>query len=61
LAVIGFYDLPLDYLDTFNDKIKLVSRQAIQQAFKKRLHIDKMITVIVGGDSEKKVDFSGDG
>jgi zinc protease len=61
LAVIGFYDLPLDYLDTFNDKIKLVSRQAIQQAFKKRLHIDKMVTVIVGGDSEKKVDFSGDG
>jgi len=61
LAVIGFYHLPLDYLDTFNDKIKLVSKQDIKQAFKKRLDIDRMVTVIVGGDSEEKVDYSEDG
>ncbi len=61
LAVIGFYRLPLDYLDTFNDKIKAVSTQAILQAFKHQVDIDRMVTVIVGGDSEQKVDFSEDG
>lgn len=61
LAVIGFYRLPLDYLDTFNDKINGVSKQAVQQAFKHRLDIDRMVTVTVGGNSEEKVDSLEDG
>lgn len=48
LAVIGFYDLPLDYLDTFNDKVTAVSRDAIIDAFQRRLNVDDFVTVMVG-------------
>ncbi len=51
LALIGFYDLPLDYLDTFNDKVAAVTRESIQEAFKRRLNVDHMTTVVVGNRS----------
>jgi len=49
LAVIGFYRLPLDYLDRFPQKIQAITARQIQRAFKRRIHPDKMITVVVGG------------
>ncbi len=49
LAMIGFYGLPLDYLDAFNGKIEAVTRKQIDSAMRARLHPDRMITVIVGG------------
>ncbi len=48
LAVIGFYDLPLSYLDDFNDKVNAVTIQAIQDAFKRRVKMDQMIEIVVG-------------
>jgi zinc protease len=48
--VIGFYGLPLDYLETFNDKVMAVSREQIRDAFQRRVHPDVMATVIVGGN-----------
>jgi len=48
VAMIGFYDLPLDYLKTFNDKVEKVTRKQIMDAFKRRIHPDQMITVMVG-------------
>lgn len=48
LGVIGFYDLPLDYLDTFNKNIDAVSIENIKDAFNRRVNPDKMLTVIVG-------------
>jgi zinc protease len=48
LTVIGFYQLPLDYLQVFNDKIMAVTREMIQETFKRRLHLDKWVTVTVG-------------
>lgn len=48
LAVIGFYDLPLDYLNTFNDKVNAVTVASIKDAFKRRIHPDKLTTVTVG-------------
>ncbi|MEZ5542235.1 MAG: pitrilysin family protein [Pseudomonadota bacterium] len=51
LVVIGFYDLPLDYLDTFNAKIEAVTRAQIMDAFRRRVQPDTMATVIVGGES----------
>ncbi len=50
LAVIGFYGLPLDYLETFNDKVMAVTRGQIRDAFRRHVHPDVMATVIVGGD-----------
>ncbi len=49
LAVIGFYDLPLDYLDTFNEKIEAVTRAQIIDAYRRHVAPEKMVTVIVGG------------
>jgi len=50
LSLIGFYNLPLEYLDTFNNKIEAVSKDDIAQAFQRRISTNKMITVIVGGE-----------
>ena len=51
LAVIGFYDLPLDYLDNFNANILAVTRSDIQDAFKRRVKPNNMVRIIVGGES----------
>jgi len=48
LAVIGFYGLPLDYLDTFNKNVESVTIDQIKDAFKRRLTPDKFVTVMVG-------------
>jgi zinc protease len=50
LAVIGFYHLPLDYLQTFNARIEKVTVKQVQEAFRRRVDPNKMITVVVGGD-----------
>jgi len=51
LVVIGFYGLPLDYLDTFNAKVEAVTREQIIDAFRRRVSPGTMATVIVGGES----------
>ena len=54
LAMIGFYELPLDYLDTFNDKVMAVSREDIAEAFQRRLDVDDFVTVLVGKQQEQQ-------
>lgn len=49
LAVLGFYDLPLDYLDTFIEKINAVTAVQIKDAFKRRVHPDRFVTLVLGG------------
>jgi len=49
LAVIGFYGLPLDYVDTFIARTRAVSREQIRTALQKHLQPQHMVTVIVGG------------
>jgi zinc protease len=51
LSVIGFYGLPLNYLDMFNDKINAVTVEAIKDAYQRRVHPDRMLTVMVGGQT----------
>ncbi|MEN8177986.1 MAG: pitrilysin family protein [Pseudomonadota bacterium] len=48
LAVIGFYDLPLDYLDTFIGKVEAVTAEQIRDAFQRRIDPERMVTVQVG-------------
>jgi zinc protease len=50
LNMIGFYDMPLDYLDTFNDKVTAVTQQQIVDAYQRRVLPDTMVTIIVGGE-----------
>ncbi|MFA6179495.1 MAG: pitrilysin family protein [Candidatus Methylopumilus sp.] len=49
LAVIGFYKLPLTYLDDFNNQVNKVTAAQIKDAFNRRIKTDKMVTVVVGG------------
>ena len=48
LSIIGFYDLPLDYLSGFTDKIKDISAQDIQNAYERLIDMDKLIILSVG-------------
>lgn len=53
VAMIGFYGMPLDYLDTFSQKVEAVTQKEIADAFKRRLNPDRFQTVLAGGDSSK--------
>ena len=51
LGAIGFYHLPLDYLETFNARIEAVTREDVKAAFRRRILPDRLVTVVVGGES----------
>ena len=48
LAVIGFYGLPLDYLDTWSANIGKVTVAGVRAAMKRHLKPENFATVIVG-------------
>jgi len=48
LSMIGFYGLPLDYLNTFAQRVEAVSVEDVKAAFQRRLDPTKMVTVVVG-------------
>ncbi|GAB4268882.1 MAG: pitrilysin family protein [Methylomicrobium sp.] len=48
VEMIGFYDLPLDYLDTFQDKVNAVTVESIKDAFKRRVDPALLQTITVG-------------
>lgn len=48
LSVIGFYGLPLDYLDHWIERIRAVSVQDVRAAFRKHVHPEGLSTIIVG-------------
>ena len=54
VVVIGYYKLPLDYLETFNNNVEAVTIESIKDAFKRRLSPDKLVLVKVGTLSNKK-------
>ena len=54
VVVIGYYKLPLDYLETFNNNVEAVTIESIKDAFKRRLSPDKLVMVKVGAPSNKK-------
>ncbi len=49
LAMIGFYGLPLDYLQRFTGEIEAVTLDAVTDALARRIHPGRMLTVVVGG------------
>jgi len=56
LAVIGFYDLPLDYLDRFNERVSGVRAEQIRAAFNRRVHPDRFATLSVGPREDRAAD-----
>ncbi|WP_079432578.1 pitrilysin family protein [Zoogloea sp. LCSB751] len=53
VAVIGGFGLPLDYLDTYRDKVKAVTVAQVRDAFRRHVSKDHLVTVVVGGDGDK--------
>lgn len=49
-AAIGFYGLPLDYLDQYQAKVQAVTANEIKQAFARRVRPADLITVTVAAD-----------
>ncbi|MGH8728431.1 MAG: M16 family metallopeptidase [Burkholderiales bacterium] len=55
LAVIGFYRLPLTYLDDFTKNVEKVTVKEIKDAFRRRINPDELQTVVVGASEEKPI------
>ena len=53
LSVIGFYQLPLTYMDDFSVRVNKVTVADIRAAFKRKINPEIMATVIVGAPEEK--------
>ena len=50
VAVIGFYGLPLDYLDRYVSNVEQVTAADVRAAFARHVFQDKLATVVVGGE-----------
>ena len=50
VANIGFYGLPLDYLDRYQEKIQAVTADDVRRAFAKTVRPDHLVTVTVAAD-----------
>lgn len=48
LSMIGYHQLPLDYLDTWTSQVSRVTVADIRSAFARKLSLDRMVTVVVG-------------
>lgn len=48
ITMVGTYNLPMDYLDTWTDKVQAVTADDVRTAFGRKLSAEKMATVIVG-------------
>ena len=59
LTVIGFYGLPLDYLERFNARVQAVTAEQIRDAFARRIHPARLAVVSVGGSNESKRQADG--
>lgn len=51
-AMIGFYDLPLSYLERYTSRIEAVTREQVTQALQRRLNPQRLVTVSVGGEAQ---------
>ncbi len=50
VAIIGFYGLPLDYLDHYEENIEKVTAADIKAAFARHVDLKRLITVLVGAE-----------
>ena len=55
VAMIGFYEMPLDYLETFQQKVEAVTVASITEAFKRRVKPALLQTITVGKSVGKSV------
>ncbi len=51
LAMLGFYRLPLDWLDRYVERVNAVTVEQIKDAFARRLDPERLVLIRVGGDA----------
>jgi zinc protease len=49
VALIGYYQLPLTWLDDFTARVEKVNVAEVRAAFARRVRADNLVTVVVGG------------
>jgi zinc protease len=52
LSLIGFYRLPLTYLEDFVKQVERVTLADIRAAFKRHVDADRLVKVVVGGEDK---------
>ena len=50
LAMMGFYRLPLDWLDRYVARVSAVTAEQVQDAFARRVDPERLVLIQVGGD-----------
>ena len=53
IANIAWYELPLDYLDTWTAQVRRITAADIKAAFARKLQPQRMVTVIVGAAAHR--------
>ena len=53
VSVIGFFGLPLDWLEQYPKAVEKVTAEAVRDAFRRRVRPENLITVIVGGSGDQ--------
>jgi zinc protease len=48
LGAMGFYDMPLDYLETFMQQSQSLTKEQVKDAMNKHLSADKLVVVTAG-------------
>ena len=48
VQMMAFYDLPMDYLDTFKSNVDKTTEADVKQAFKRRINPENFVTISVG-------------
>ena len=51
--MIGFYNLPLTYLDDYVKSVEKVTVPQIKETFQRRIKPAGMVTVVVGAEEKK--------
>lgn len=50
VALIGYYRLPLNYLDDFPRRVKMVTAAQVRKAFARHVRPEHLVTVVLAGD-----------
>ena len=53
VALIGFYRLPLDWLDRYPEHVAAVTATQVRDAFQRRVKAEHLVVVIAGGDGDR--------
>jgi zinc protease len=51
--MIGFYRLPLDWLERYPQQVAAVDVDAVREAWQRRIRPEQLVTVIAGGDGDR--------